>query len=168
MDCGTPGFPVPHHLPELAQVHAHGIGDVMQPSHPLSPSSHSASNFCQHQGLFQWVGSLCQVPKVLELQFQHQPFQSIFRVDFLYDWLVWSPCCPRDAQESPPAPQFESTNSSALSLLIRKAMTDLDSVLKSKDITSPTKVCIVKAMVFPVVMYGCESWTIYHIINIKY
>ena len=45
-------------------------------------------------------------------------------------------------------------------LLGRKAMTNLDSILKSKDITLPTKVCLVKAMVFPVVMYGCESWTI--------
>ena len=45
-------------------------------------------------------------------------------------------------------------------LLGRKAMTNLDSVLKSRDITLPTKVCIVKAIVFPVVMFGCESWTI--------
>ena len=45
-------------------------------------------------------------------------------------------------------------------LLGRKAITNLDSILKSKDITSLTKVCQVKAMVFPVVMYGCESWTI--------
>ena len=45
-------------------------------------------------------------------------------------------------------------------LLRRKAMTNLDSILKSRDITLPTKVCLVKAMVFPVVMYGCESWTI--------
>ena len=45
-------------------------------------------------------------------------------------------------------------------LLGRKAMTNLDSILKSRDITSPTKVCIVKVMLFPVVMYGCESWTI--------
>ena len=45
-------------------------------------------------------------------------------------------------------------------LLGRKAMTNLDSILKSKDITLPTKVLLVKAMVFPVVMYGCESWTI--------
>ena len=42
----------------------------------------------------------------------------------------------------------------------RKAMTNLDNILKSRDITLPTKVCIVKAMIFPVVMYGCESWTI--------
>ena len=42
----------------------------------------------------------------------------------------------------------------------RKVMTNLDSILKSRDITLPTKVCLVKAMDFPVVMYGCESWTI--------
>ena len=45
-------------------------------------------------------------------------------------------------------------------LLERKVMTNLDGILKSKDNTLPTKVCLVKAMVFPVVMYGCESWTI--------
>ena len=45
-------------------------------------------------------------------------------------------------------------------LLGRKVMTNLDSILKCRDITLPTKVCLVKAMVFPVVMYGCESWTI--------
>ena len=45
-------------------------------------------------------------------------------------------------------------------LLGKKAKTNLDSILKSRDITLPTKVCLVKAMVFPIVMYGCESWTI--------
>ena len=45
-------------------------------------------------------------------------------------------------------------------LLGRKVMTNLDSILKSRDITLPTNICVVKAMVFPVVMYGCESWTI--------
>ena len=45
-------------------------------------------------------------------------------------------------------------------LLEREAMTNLDSILKSRDISLPTKVCLVKAMVFPVVMYGCESWTV--------
>ena len=45
-------------------------------------------------------------------------------------------------------------------LLGRKVMTYLDSILKSRDITLPTKVCLVKSMVFPVVMYGCESWTV--------
>ena len=45
-------------------------------------------------------------------------------------------------------------------LLGEKAMTNLDSILKSRDFTLPTKVCLVKAMAFPVIMYGCESWTI--------
>ena len=45
-------------------------------------------------------------------------------------------------------------------LLGRRVMTNIDSILKSRDITLPTKVCLVKAMVFPVVTYGCESWTI--------
>ena len=45
-------------------------------------------------------------------------------------------------------------------LCARKVMTNLDSILKSRDITLPTKVCLVKAMVFPAVMYGCESWTV--------
>ena len=45
-------------------------------------------------------------------------------------------------------------------LLERKVMTNLDSIFKSRDITLPTKVCLVKAMVFPVVMYGCESWAV--------
>ena len=45
-------------------------------------------------------------------------------------------------------------------LLGRKVMTNLDSIFKSRDITLPTKICLVKAMVFPAVMYGCESWTV--------
>ena len=45
-------------------------------------------------------------------------------------------------------------------LLGRKVMTNLDSIFKNRDISLPTKVCLVKAMVFPVVMYGCESWTV--------
>ena len=49
---------------------------------------------------------------------------------------------------------------SPIVLLGRKVMTNLDSICKSRDITLPTKVCLVKAMVFPVVMYGCESWTV--------
>ena len=81
MDCSTSDLPVPHHLLELAQVHVHWIGDPIQPSHPLSPSSFSAFGFSQHQGLFQWVSRSHQVAKLLELQLQHQSFRWIFRVD---------------------------------------------------------------------------------------
>ena len=89
MDCSTPGFPVHHHLPELAQTHVHRVGDGIQPSHPLLSPSPPAFNHPQHQGLFQWVSSSKQVAKVLELHLQHQSFQWIFRTDFLYHWLVW-------------------------------------------------------------------------------
>ena len=75
MDCSPRGFPVRHHLWEFSLVHIRCIGDAIQPSHPLSPSSPSAFNISQHQGLFQWVSSSHQVAKVLDLQLQHQSFQ---------------------------------------------------------------------------------------------
>ena len=67
MDCSTPGFLVLHHLPEFAQTHAHWVVDAIQPSHPLSSPSPPALSLSQHQGVFQWVSSLHQVAKVLEL-----------------------------------------------------------------------------------------------------
>ena len=94
MECSMPGFPVYNQLLELVQTHVHWAGDTIQPSHPLSLPSPPALNPSQHQGLFQGVNSLHQVAKVLELQLQHQPFPCIFRTDFLYNWLVWSPCRP--------------------------------------------------------------------------
>ena len=66
MHCSTPGFPVHHQLPELAQTHVHRIGDAIQPSHPLSSPPPPAFNLSQHQGLFQWVSSSHQVAKVLK------------------------------------------------------------------------------------------------------
>ena len=67
----------------LLTLSVHWVSDAIQPSHPLSPPSPPAFNLTQHQGLFQWVSSLHQVAKVLELQLQHQFFQWIFKVDFL-------------------------------------------------------------------------------------
>ena len=72
---GLPGSPVHHQLPELAQTHVHRVSDAIQPSHPPPSPSPPALNLSQHQGLFQWVGSLHQVVRVLELQLQHQSFQ---------------------------------------------------------------------------------------------
>ena len=100
MDCSTPGFPVHYQLLEPTQTHVHRVGDAIQPSHPLSPTSSPAFSLTQHQGLFHWVSSLHQVARVLEFQLQHQSFQWIFRTDFLYDGLVGSPCSPRDALTS--------------------------------------------------------------------
>ena len=65
MGCNTPGFPVHHQLPELAQTHVHWVNDEIQPSHPLSSPSPPFFNLSQHQGLFQWFSSLHQVAKVL-------------------------------------------------------------------------------------------------------
>ena len=75
MNHSTPGLPVHHQLPEFTQTHAHRVGDAIQPSHPLSPSSPPAPNPSQHQGLFYWVNSSHEVAKVLEFQLQHQSFQ---------------------------------------------------------------------------------------------
>ena len=125
MDCSIPGFPSLHHLLELAQTQVHWVGDAIQPSHPLSSPSPFALNPSHHQGLFQWVRGSYQVAKVLDLQLQHQSFQWVFRTDFLQDWLVCSPHCPRDSQESSPTPQFKSINSSALSFLYGPTLTSI-------------------------------------------
>ena len=68
MDCSTPGLPVHHQLLEFTHTHVHGVGDAIQPSHPLSSPSPPAFNLSQHQGLFKRVSSLHQVAKVLEFQ----------------------------------------------------------------------------------------------------
>ena len=109
-----PGLPVHHQLPEFTQTHVHRVGDAIQPSYPLSSSSPPNFNLSQNQRVFQWVNSLHQLARVLQIQLQHQSFQWIFRTNFLQDGLVGSPCCPRDSQESPPTPQSKSINSSVL------------------------------------------------------
>ena len=112
MNCSTQGLPVHHQLLEYTQTHLHRVGDAIQPPHSLLSPSPPTFNLSQHQDLFKCVSSLHQVAKVLELQLQYQSFQWIFRVDFLLDELVGSPCCPRNSQELSPAPQFRSINSS--------------------------------------------------------
>ena len=87
LDCSTPGFSVLHNFLEFAQIHIHWVSDALQPSHPLASPSSPALNLPQHQRLFQWVSFSQQVAKVLEFQLQHQSFQWIFRVDFL--WIDW-------------------------------------------------------------------------------
>ena len=74
-------------------------------------------------------------PKYWELQLQHQSFQWIFRVDFIWDWLVWSPCCPRYSQESYPALQFENINSLVLSLLYGPLLTSVHDYWKTIALT---------------------------------
>ena len=133
-----PGLPVHHQLVELAQTHVHQIGDAIQPSHPPSSPSPPALNLSQHQGVFQWVRSSHQVAKVLELQLQHQSFQWIFRVDFLYDWLVWASHSPRVSRESSPTPQFEGINSPVLSLFYGPTLSPYMTIGKAITLTRRT------------------------------
>ena len=125
MDCNMPGFPVLHYFLEFVHTQVHWVSDAIQWSYSLLQPSPPALNLSQDKDLFQWVGSLDQVAKVLELQLQHQCFQWLFRTDFLSDWLVGSNCCPRDSQESSPTPQFKSINSLVLSLLYGPTLTSI-------------------------------------------
>ena len=134
MDCSTPGLPVHHQLPEFTQTHVHWVGDAIQPSYPLSSPSPPAFSLFQHQGLFQWLSSSHQVPKVLEFQLQHQSFQWIFRTDFLWDGLVGSPCHPRDSQKSSPTPQFKNINSLALRFLYSPTLTSIHDYCKNHNL----------------------------------
>ena len=132
MDCGMPGLPVLQYLPEFAQTHVRCVSDGIQPSHLLLPPSPLALSLSQSfprsfpvSQLLHWVA------KVLELQVQQQSFQWIFRTNFLGDWLVWSPCCPRDLQESSPTTQFKNINSSAPSFLYSPTLTSIDNYWKN-------------------------------------
>ena len=111
----------PSPTPELAHTHVHRVVNAIHASHPLPSPSPPAFNLSHHQGLFQWVSSSHQVAKVLQFQLQHQSFQWIFRIDWIFspkeDRLVWSPCNSRNSQESSLTPQFKSINSSVLSFL---------------------------------------------------
>ena len=87
MHRSTSGNSVHHQLPEFTQTYVHCVSDTIQPSHSLSSSSLPTFYLSQHQGLFQWICSLHQAAKVLELQLQHQCFQWIIRIDFFrIDW----------------------------------------------------------------------------------
>ena len=114
MDGSTPGFPVYHHLQSLLKLKS--IRSVM-------PSNHLI--LCFPLLLLPWIfPNITSFPisQLFESGGQGigasaEAFQWIFKVDFLYDWLIGSPCCPRDSEESSLAPQFESIDFLALSLL---------------------------------------------------
>ena len=78
--------------------------------------------------------------------------ERVETVETVSDFIFWA---PKSLQMVTAAMKLKGVYS-----LEGKVMTNLDSILKSRDITLPTKVCLVKATVFPVVMYGCESWTV--------
>ena len=93
LDCSKTGFPVFHHLLEFAQTHIHWIGDVIQPSSPLSPPFPPVLNLSQHQGLFQWIGSSHQgadtkskksrVPQLAN-RVNKYPWETTLRSDVLW------------------------------------------------------------------------------------
>ena len=110
MTCSTSGFSVLHYLSEFAQTHVHWV-QVMSSNHIVLclPCLLRFQSF-PASGSFPRSWIFTQVAKVFEFQLQHQSFQWIFKVDSLYDWLVWSPCGPRDSQESSPTTQFKASN----------------------------------------------------------
>ena len=131
MNRSMPGLPVHHQLLEPTQTHVHWVSDATELSHPLLSPSPPALNLSQCQGLFKWVSSSHQVAKVLEFQLQHQSFQRTPRTYLLQDWLVWSPCSPRDSQESSPTPQFKSIDSSVLNFLYSTTLISIQGYWKN-------------------------------------
>ena len=114
-----------------------------------------AFNLSQHQSLFRWAISLHQVAKVWEYQLQHQSFQIIFRTDFLWNWLIGSPCSPRDSQESSPTPQFKCISSSVLNFLYSPTLTSIHGYWKTIDLPRWTLVGKVMSLLFKC----CLGWS---------
>ena len=139
MDCSTSGFPVHYQLPEFAQTHVHWVSDAIQPCHPLSSLLLLPSIFPSIR-IFSNELVLCIK--------WHQFFQCIFRVDFPWDWLVWSPCCPSDSQESSLAPQFKGINSLVFSLLCGPVLTSVHDYWKSHSLSIQTFVGKVISLLF--------------------
>ena len=103
--------------------------------HPTISSSvvtfSSCLQSCSPSGSFSMSQFFTSSGQRLEFQLQHQSFQWIFGTDFIYDWLLWSPCSLRDSQESSPTPQFKSINSSALSFLYSPILTSIHDYWKN-------------------------------------
>ena len=101
-DCSMPGFPVLHYLPEFAQTLSieSVISSIILNSSPSPP----AFNLSQHRVFSNELVLHIRWPKYWSLSFSISHSKEYFRVDFLEDWLIWSPCCPRGSQESSPAP----------------------------------------------------------------
>ena len=146
MDYSPPGSSGHHQLPELAQTHVNRVGDAIQPSHPLLSPSPPAFHLSQHQ-VFSIESVLCiRWPKYYTTSWEidGETVETVSDFIFLGSKITTDGDCSHEIKRC--------------LLLGRKVMTNLDSIFKSRDITLPTKVRLVKAMVFPMVMYGCEIW----------
>ena len=130
MECSTPGYPVHHQLPELAQTHVLQVGDTIQPSHPLSSPSPPAFNLFQHQSLFKWVSSSHQVAKYWSFSFNTSPSnEHPGLISFRMDWLGL--LTAQETQESSATPQFKRISSSALSFLYSPTLTSINDYWKN-------------------------------------
>ena len=139
MDCNTPGLPVPHHLPDLAQTHAHWVGDAIQPSHPLSCPSPPALNLSQQQGRLQRVGRI-RWPKGWSFSFSISASSEYSGlISFRIDWFDLFAVQQTDSQESSPA-QFKSINSLVLSLLHGPALKSVHDYWKNHSFDYRTSV----------------------------
>ena len=130
MDYSMSGFPILLCLLEFAQIHVLWVGDAIQPSHSLAPSSPFAFNLSQHQGLFQWVNFCITWPKYWSFSFSISLCNEYsglisFRID-----------CFALLAECSLAPQFKSVNSSALSFLYSPTLTSIHDYWKTIALTS--------------------------------
>ena len=143
MDWSTPGFPTLHYLLEFPQTHVHWVDDAI-----------NRINYFNRTNWVTWKYWWSNKIKTRESHGQRSLCrQQCIGLDaWSQTWLKWQHTCKHMCI-------YEHGNKKAM-FPGRKTRTNLDSILKSRDITLPTKVCLVKAMVFPVVMYGCESWTV--------
>ena len=128
MNRSTPGLPVHHQLPEFTQTHVHRVSDALQPSHPLCPFLFLPSIF---PGIGSFPMSQLFISGGQSIGASASVLPRNIQLDFLEDWLVWSPCCPWDSQESSPTPQFKSINSSVLSLLYGPPLTSIHDYWKN-------------------------------------
>ena len=131
MDCSTPGFPVLHHLLELAQTHVHWVSDAIQQFHPLLSPSPSAFSLSQHQGLFQWVSSSHQVTK-----FGASASASVLPMNmqdwFPLRWTGWISLQSKGLSRVFSNTTAQTVNSSVLSFLYGPTLTSIYEWLQEK------------------------------------
>ena len=131
MDCSTPGFPVLHQLPELAQTHVHQVGDAIQPFHPVIPfpsclqSFPASESFLMSQLLASGGQSIEASASVLPMNIQNR---------FPLGGMLGYPWSPRDSQESSPTSQFNSINYLALSFLYGPTFTSMHDYWKNHSV----------------------------------
>ena len=121
MNCSMPGFPVLHHLSELAQTHVHWVRDAIQPSCHVTPFSSCLQSFSA-SGSFLMSQPFASGGQSIGTSASASVLPMNIQGWFLWDWLVWSPCSPRDSQEFSQTPQLESIKSLAF-FMVQSSLT---------------------------------------------